>query len=147
MTLTTEQVVNALIQMTAYPSVLSPLVETIAVKVPVTFSSVVSLQTFTGTFTPSNNQQNILTFSNGATAPNFLFILTDAQLNITVNQNNNSDTIFNAPIFKCLFYTQPVFSSGWISNIQLNGLTGSANPMPQGTPVNYTVVYGQATIS
>jgi hypothetical protein len=149
MSLSTEQVVNALVQMTGYPSTLNPIVETLAVKVPITFSNVQNLNSVTGTFTPANNQLNILVFSDGESgiAPNFVVVFCDAQLNLTINQNNNSDAVFDAPVQKCLMLLLPELANGWISQVQVNGLTSANNPMPQTQAVNYTIIYGQATIS
>lgn len=145
MALTQAQLLNFLISYTANFQSVSPLNLTMPTKVPVTFSGVQNLNVLTGTFTPANNQKTIVSGLASSIAPNFIFLLVDQPIVFSADNNMLSEAAISQLLFMCC----PDIASGgnpW-SSFTIDGRTNVPYPMQQGTAVNYTFLYGQATIS
>lgn len=135
-----------LISGSVLPSTLNPLQESLPIKLPINFADITNVQVITGTYTPNNDAAILAEFSSAAQAPNFVLLMVDGQANVDM-QTAGFDIVHYAPISKVLLLTSEVFTSDYITQISINGSTSLQNPMPQGTPVNYTLVFGQAQIS
>lgn len=148
MTLIPATITNALLSMNVNPATVSPLTEALTVREPINFGSVANLQVINGTFTPANNVLPLQPGGFNATnAPNFIIVICDAQLNITIS-GSSVDYVPVLPVQKVAVIMTPQLAGNYVSTVQLSGSTApAAVAMAQGTPVNYTVIMGQATIS
>lgn len=131
---------------TVNPSIVAPGVESLPLNIPLNFSSVANVQVYTGTFTPANDQLTVFTGLLVGAAPNFIIVLCDAQLNLIVENSNAANFINNYPVKRFGFFSSVIDATSFIQQLQLNGLAAGNSPMPQGVPVNYTIITGQAVI-
>ena len=146
MALTAPSIQQANLSMNISPSVITPLLESIPVNLPINFTSMVNLEVLSGSYTPNNDTLSLASSIPTPSAPNFLLLICDKQLNLTVKSGANVLVAQN-PVFK-VFFSTLVGSNGYaITDILFDGQTSDLNPMPQHVLVNYTLVYGQATIS
>jgi hypothetical protein len=147
MSLSTPAITNAQLKMTVSAPSVAPLSDTLAVALPLAFSSVSSLKVLSGTFTPANNAVTLATFASSGVSPNFVILMTDGQVNLTLS-GSAADYLVDSPMNKLFFFITPQLGGDYISQIVFNGLSSPASvAMPQGVAVNYTLIYGQATIS
>lgn len=148
MTLIPATITNALLSMNVNPATVSPLTEALVVKEPINFAGIANLQVINGTFTPANNVFPLKPGGFDATnTPNFIIVICDAQLNIIVS-GSIVDYVPFLPVQKVAVIMTPQLAGNYVSSVNLSGSTNpAAIAMAQGTPVNYTIIYGQATIS
>ena len=146
MSLTSPTITSASFNMTVNPSVVTPLNSILSTPVPINFNSVANLQIFSGTFTPANNILNIATSIQLASAPNFVVLICDAQLNLTVKSGANI-LINSVPVNKIQVITLTPSSTYNVTDILFDGTTAALQPMTQSVAVDYTVIVGQAVIN
>lgn len=126
------------------PTILSPMAMVLPITVPFDFSNVANLQVISGSYSPNNDEHVIVTGIPQAASPNFYIFLCDG-LAVFGDQGYEwmemPVTKFSMGTFAV--ETAPYFIRGFV----LNGRTNFTLPMAQGTPVNFTLVFGQATIA
>lgn len=142
--LTTPTILSGLITLTANTATLSPLQTTLPVRLPVTFRGVANLQIITGSFTPANDTQTIVS-GLSAVSPNFIFFVCDGLANLS----SDNGMLALLPVNKCTLLTLDDMSAGAnpIDSLILDGTAANPYPMVQATALNYTIIVGQATIS
>ena len=147
MGLTSPAVTNASIIGNFQPSSVAPTVESLPLNLPLNFTGVANLQIVNGQFTPANNTQTIFAGLPAPISPNFLLVIVDGQANLTLTSTGATAELKQHPVSRFFYSTcPPSLTDFWVSLV-LDGTLASPNPMVQATAVNYTVVYGQATIS
>lgn len=111
---------------------------------PIAFDSVQNLEVFTGQYTP-NDDLKVIAAGLSLTSPNFIFLIVDGVANVSTNNL----MLRQLPVNKTVFATLTPIAGGAspIDSITLDGSTLAPYPMVQGTPVNYTLIIGQAVIS
>ncbi len=124
-----------------------PIKEAFSWVIPYNFADVQNVNVLNGSYTPANDyfylQQNIP----AALSPNFILILCDAQLSLTMNftQSNVSQAIQRFG-----FYSWVPDAANLLNGFYLDGRTVPSpyvTPMPQGALVNYSIISGQATLT
>lgn len=144
MTLSSGSISKALFSAIIIAPTLAPLIETLPFSVPFSFASVANLKILAGTFTPANDIHTIVTGLSVA-PPNFVILLVDAMAVF----GDAAFRFIEVPVSKFFMTTIPTPDmgqpavNGWV----LNGQAGFTNPMVQGSPVNYMLITGQATIT
>lgn len=127
--------------------ILSPFADNRNIVLPLTFSGVQNLQVLSGSYSPNNDYLMLLSGLTAQTSPNFIFVLCDSQLNLTCEFQKSN---FNIPIQRMGFFSFVKDPGNFIASMFMDGrLTPNPgnSPMPQGQPVNYTLVVAQAVIS
>ena len=142
--LTIPTMLNGLVSLTANPATLSPFQTTLPVKMPLNFTGVSNLKILTGTYNPANDTQTVVTGLSAA-SPNFLLFMCDGLANLS----SNNGMLALVPVIKCFLQTLTPIVGGAnpIDSLVLSGLTANPYPMLQGTNLNYTLIYGQASIT
>ena len=146
MSLTVPTITNCNLTMDVNPSVVGNLLETLNVSLPVFFNGITELVTLTGSFTPVNNTQSLVSSLPSNQAPNFVILVTDGQVNLTI-KSGPTTLLDQNPVLKLYFNTMLANSTYNISDILLDGTTSALVPMLQGQAVNFTLLYGKATIA
>lgn len=111
-----------------------------------TFSSISQIQTFSGTFTPSDSYLYLAQGMTISNAPNFLIVSCHGQLDMTLSFQKNAMAM---PVMSVGFFSWILDPSNLVTGIYIDGRIApnpGNTPMPQGLPVDYTVIIGQATI-
>lgn len=144
MSLVAPAINNAQFIATVSNQVVSPLSDVLPVIVPFNFASLTNFYTVTGSFTPANNVKYLAT-SLSAISPNFIIFICDGLCVL----NTDNSFLAGIPVEKFLFATMPPIVGGGnpMGSISLSGQTSQPYPMAQGVQVNYTLFYGQATIT
>lgn len=146
--LSPSSVLNAQFIATVNLQTVSPIIDTLPIVLPLSFTDTSDINVMSGTFTPNNN---VITLFNTyplslAAAPTFLIVVCDAQINLEISYSDGSSTI--DPINAFAFYSTVQNDARFISNLYINGQASNTPPaMPQNVPVNYTIIIGKATIS
>lgn len=149
MALTEAKVDNLKVTATIRPQVVSPLSDTIPINVGALFENVANLRSITGSFTPANDTKIIAAIPAGA-SPNFIFLLVDNKVLVQTYAVSGQIKYFSsAPVSKILMLTMPPTegSGDPFLYIVLDGRSVMDYAMAQGVLVNYTLIYGQATIT
>lgn len=145
MALTSAQILNFLISYKASFQGVDPLMPTLAPKIAVNFDGITNMgPPITGSFMPANNSK-VIANNFASVAPNFVFLEVDGPVIFSSDNNMFSNLAVN----KILYVTLPTIVGGgnpW-NSFTLDGRTSLPYPMPQGVEVNYTLIYGQATIT
>ena len=149
MSLTTPAISNFVLSCVVNPQILNPFTDTIPITLRYAFSNLENLKVFTGTFTPNNDYFYLLSGLTQPEAPNFIFVFCDGQLNIvSINSIIGPNYPLNIiPIQNCAFLSMVKNPPQYITGLYLEGRTSVPNPMPQGTPVNYTIITGTADVA
>jgi hypothetical protein len=146
MSLSVPSIQNALVSMNVNPAVVNPLLENLPISLPIYFNNVANMQVLSGSFTPANNTMSLASAIPSLNAPNFVMLVTDGQVNLTVK---SGVTILanSSPVMKCYINSMAQNSTYNITDILLDGTTTASTPMPQGVLVNWTLIYCQSMIS
>lgn len=129
------------------PAIVAPGQENLPLNIPLNFSAVSNIQVYNGTYTPSNDMLSIFSGLLAAQAPNFVIILCDAQLNILMANSLGANFIADMPIKRFGFFSVIQDPANFLVSLTLFGMAAANSPMPQGVPVNYTIITGIATIT
>ena len=129
------------------PQTLSPLTEGAPLVLPFSFSSVANLKILQGSFLPANNIIYPFEDIDSSIAPNFLIILCDSTLKITMETDSVSAIPINSlDVSKFFMWVSPTGSPTPFS-LWIDGRIGVLYPMDQTITANYQLIYGQATIT
>lgn len=127
----------------AYPglAVSSPIISQIGI------ASIQNPIVASGVYTPNNDYLYLAQNIPHDKSPNFFFLMCAGQLNITV-ANAQGYAIAALPIFKQWLCFLPSPNTYPINGIYIEGRTGNVPmPMPQGQPIEYFFLMGQAQIT
>lgn len=131
---------NALVQLGAP----YPLSQEFQYNLPINFSNLANIQAVNGTWSPNNDYIYLLNSIPFAMAPNFLICTSTTQLNLNIVFTGASNLV---TIERFMFLSPLSSSNNFIQSIYIEGRTNVLQPMAQGTPVTYSLIAGQATIS
>jgi hypothetical protein len=115
------------------------------VKVPLSFAGVSNISVLTGTYTPNDDYRYLI--QSPIAAPNFIAVLCDGQLTLT---STFMKSLACYAVMRFGFFSWVMDPANLLTGLFIDGRTGpnpGNTPMPQGVPVNYTLISGQATIS
>lgn len=128
------------------PQLVSPLLETANFQIPVSFSGETFINGVTGTYTPADDAPVIITF--GAQQPTWLLVVCDKQLNVSL-LTGVSDILNQLPVSKVMFISSMLPTANNYTTLNFYGGIASNNvtPMPQGVAVNYSIYWGDGTLS
>lgn len=146
MTLSTPSITNCNLTLTANPAVVTSLLESLDVNLKVFFNSLTSLTTQSGSFVPANNILNIAPSIPSELAPNFIILIVDNHVNLTI-QSGEATLLSQNPVMKLYFNTMVSNNTYLISDIIIDGSTTAPVVMQQGVMVNWTLIYGTGIIS
>jgi hypothetical protein len=101
-----------------------------------------------GTYTANNDYLYLAQGIPPEQAPNFIFLFTSGVINLTISAGAGY-LCAAMPIFKAWSLIMPAGLPYLVNGIYFEGRTGNSAPapMPQGTPVDYCFIAGQATLS
>lgn len=102
-----------------------------------------------GTYIPNNDQLFLLSNIPTENQPNFLIVMCTGQLNITIPSTSPVGAIVSAmPVFRFWEMIFPAELLCGVNGLYIEGRAQySAFPMPQGVPVDYFIIAGQAEIT
>ena len=137
---------NGLFKLNVTQASNSAVVDTAALQLPLNFNGTTFTRVVNGTYTPHNDTQQPVTF--GSLAPTWIVVIVDQLTNVQVVGQNTNDLQF-LPIIGISLSTfaDVSTSSNALESIVLNGTTAAFTPMAQGVTVNYTIAYGDGTLS
>jgi len=146
MSLTSASIQGFLLSLVANPQVVSPFTDSVPGSIPLNFANIEGLHVRAGTYTPNNDTITISAFTDPALAPNFILLLVDGQVNMTL-QTAATNIMNVLPVSKLIAFSVLAPATNYINAIMLDGRTNVQNPMAQNVPVNYTMIYCNATIT
>lgn len=147
MSTVTAGVSNASFTATITQSNVSPLTVAPVLSVPLTFGAVTYVNTTSGSFTPINNTSTIHTFSTTNDLPNWWLLLVDQPIQLTATLSGAINAISKFPVQRFFFSGMPTPVVNW-STITIDGTTTGQNYlMTQNTAVNYTLFWGNGSLS
>lgn len=112
---------------------------------PITLSNITYLQTYSGTFTPANNQLSLVTA--GSVQPNILYCVFDQPMAITM-QDAIENVVLSLPIQKSALMTLCTMTYP-VTNFFLEGRSAQqiTTAVQQGVACNYFILMASATIT
>lgn len=141
--LSNPQVTDASLAMKIAPAVLNPITDTDVLNIPLSFSGQTFIRRVAGTYSPNNDLITPIVFNGDI--PTWMLVLCDAQLNVMVNGGAGLAAFY--PVSKLLLVSHLVFPTSLV-NVQFDGRLGSiVGNMPQASPVNYTIYYGDGSVA
>lgn len=126
------------------PSVVNLIHDFIPIDLDVFFTNITNLEVISGSFTPNNNTISLASGIPSNSAPNFVILIVDAPVNLTIKSGTTTLLLQN-PVNKLYFNVMVANSTYLISDIILDGSTSALVPMTQAVPVNYSLIYGTGT--
>ena len=144
MSLSQAQITNFLLSFNFMPPAYAGWAENILSKSAIDFESVTHFNMLQGTYTPNDDYFQIVS---GASL-NFVLLSCSAQLNVDIDAASGR-VIQGLPIFTMLPLVLPNGLTNPITTIYFDGRISypSPLPMPQGVPVDYAMIVGQAVFS
>lgn len=142
---TPARIINARFQATINPGDCSPLLETIPLILPLTFTGVSAVEIYRGIYTPNNDYLYLFQNRPYSVAPNFMMLLCGGQININLGFSSGASSLQSHTRF--FFDSWLLDPTNFMNNVYIEGRTAAQSAMPQGVAVDYTVIIGQAAIS
>jgi hypothetical protein len=138
---------NCQFQATVNVDVVAPFIETLPIVCPLTFTGASNIVAVSGTYVPEDDYLYLfnLPAEETQTAPSWYFLLVDAPAQVTgVLANGNN---FTNSVERFMFQSLGVQGSFSCLSMYLEGRPSTFGQVQQGSPINYTLVYGQGTVS
>ena len=147
MSLSNASVTAAMFTMQVQQVNVNPILVNPTIQVPLTFGATTYVNTTTGSFTPNNSTKTIHTFSTTNDLPKWLLIVVDQPVSLTITTSGGVTPALQMPVQRMMFFGNPTPVQNW-NTLVLDGTT--ANPayvMAQNVAVNYSVFWGDGSLS
>lgn len=129
-------------QATVNPITIAP-----TIQVPLTFGTSTYVNTTSGSYTPANDTKTIHTFSTVNDLPKWLLVVVDQPVSLTMTTSAAHTPAAQFPIQRMLFLGNPTPLNNW-NTLVLDGTTANPNyAMTQNVAVNYSVFWGDGSLS
>lgn len=129
-------------------SCLAPFTDSMQIAYPIGFNNVRNLTKFFGTYTPNDDYRYLVQGATLDTSPNFMIVMADKQINFTMSSSHfGNQIIAGLAVIKFGFFSWLTDPDNFIQGIFIEGRVARDSKMPQGVPVNYTIIAGTADIT
>lgn len=132
------------LSLTLAQAIVAPLRDANSQAIPVAFNGLTYVKQVQGTYIPADDIATLRTFDDGEN-PTWVLIVVDGQANLNFELSGGGNAVSELPITK-VFFTTITALSPVAAAVIFDGRTNVAQPMAQGTPVNWALFYGDGSV-